>query len=84
MSIDMNVVSQTRTICEVLREINDLAKMNSQADLQELVMEAMVMAKKMSTKLSEYKTQAELDKDLKPGINHNYFKSKERRKVGTD
>lgn len=50
---EMRRASSFRTICEVHREIFDLAA--GQPDLQELVIEAFIMGKKMDSKLREYK-----------------------------
>lgn len=41
-----------RTICEVLREINDLAQHN--LTIRKLLVEAQDMAKRMSRKMAEY------------------------------
>jgi hypothetical protein len=49
-------VCKCRTICEVLREINDLCQESSQKDqeVRKRVTEASNMAKRMSRKLVEY------------------------------
>jgi hypothetical protein len=50
--------SSWRTICEVHREIYDLAEMlpgGERERLQELVIDAFIMAKKMDGKLKSYK-----------------------------
>lgn len=78
MSLNLNATSPTRTLCEVLREIIDIT--HDRPDIQELVKEAMLMGKKMSEKLVEYKSFAEVNKDLSPAANHNYERNLERRK----
>ena len=49
----MRRASSWRTICEVHREIFDLCA--GMPDVQELVLEAFIMGKKMDAKLREYK-----------------------------
>ena len=52
-------VSKRRTICEVLREINDIAKTiddeQVKKELQDRILEGFAMGKKMNNKLFEYK-----------------------------
>jgi len=52
----MRGVGNKRTICEVLREINDLAQNDTEQDIKirKLLAEAFHMAKKMGHKLYEY------------------------------
>lgn len=51
-------VNRRRTICEVLRSINDLHQSSSEIDIQtrELLSEATTYAKSMVRKLEEYKS----------------------------
>jgi hypothetical protein len=69
-------VSKKRTICEVIREINDLienCRFQDREDyiekFRELVLEAFTMGKKMDAKLREYKQ--DWDKGFYEG-NKNY------------
>ncbi len=80
MSVDMNAVSETRTICEILREIHDIALEKGLDDIAYLAIEATLMAKKMSNKLCEYKEFSEVNKDLRPAKNPNYYASLLKRK----
>jgi hypothetical protein len=49
-------VSPKRTVCEVLREVNDLAvQIPENNKMLALILEALMMAKKMDAKLTEYK-----------------------------
>lgn len=59
MSVDMNAVSETRTICEILREIHDIAIEKGLDDIAYLAIEATLMAKKMSNKLLKRKERNE-------------------------
>jgi len=51
--------SHDRTICEVIRKINDLAQGNDPKDshIRSLCTEAEIMAKKMALRLIEYKKE---------------------------
>lgn len=52
-----------RTICEVLREMNDLVQENNDKDIKirELIVEAFGMGKRMAKKLYEYNKIADAD-----------------------
>jgi hypothetical protein len=54
--MSMRDASNARTVCEVLREINDLVQGRNSNDkaIRKLLSEAETMAKKMSYKLLEY------------------------------
>jgi hypothetical protein len=54
--MSMRDTSNARTVCEVLREINDLVQSDSKRDkvIRKKLAEAEGMAKKMSLKLLEY------------------------------
>ena len=55
----LRMASSRRTICEVHREIYDACDEMSEREktkVQELVLEAFIMAKKMDAKLREYKS----------------------------
>lgn len=63
-------VSPKRTVCEVLREINDLAiQIHENGRMLSLILEALKMTKNMDRKLREYKQ--DWDKGLY-GNNENY------------
>jgi len=55
----MKWASRDRTICEVIRKINDEAQGSSETDwkIRHLCTEAEIMAKKMALKLIEYKRE---------------------------
>jgi hypothetical protein len=48
-------VSPNRTICEILRQINDITIGMGNPELSALILEAFGMAKKMDDKLRQYK-----------------------------
>lgn len=77
--------NNVRTICEVLREINDLVQENSAKDakIRDLVVEAFEMGKKIVQKLYEYnkeidkewwvenkKYERKIKKELRAGLNY--------------
>ena len=66
--VDTKYTSNFRTMCEVLREVNDIAIDRNIPELTKLAHEGLVMAKKMTAKLIEYnprfQNHAELDKAL--------------------
>ncbi len=49
------IASKRRTICEVFREMYDLTDNNPDPEMQKLIIEGFIMAKKMNDKLVEYK-----------------------------
>lgn len=57
--MSLREVANVRTICEVLREINDLVQRDGEPDatIREKLLEAEDMAKRMSRKLVEYNKQ---------------------------
>lgn len=57
----MRSASKSRTICEVLREINDLHQGSDDAKTRALLREAQEMAKRMSRKLLKYNKNAFAD-----------------------
>jgi hypothetical protein len=80
----MNFANNKRTICEVLREINDLHQSGTQHDktTRKLLLEAQKMAKRMSTKLLDYNKQVykdwwdknpDYEEDLRRRINSGYL-----------
>ena len=72
--MSFNTAFRKRTICEVLREINDhLYYVSNIApatahQIQIRVAEAMDMAKRMNKKLIEYKRDWDKDMDWKPNL----------------
>jgi len=81
--MSLREVAKVRTICEVLREINDLHQFNTSMDIQtrKLLNEAEDMAKRMSKKLIEYnknvyagwwKKNPDYEKDLQKRLNKKY------------
>ena len=82
--MSMRDASNARTICEVLREINDICQGNDKRDkaIRKKLAEAERMAKKMSYKLLEYNREIFVDyweenkdkeKDLKNRMSKNYL-----------
>jgi hypothetical protein len=80
----MHGASHLRTICEVLREINDLHQSNSEHDknVRQKLLEAQLMAKRMSNKLLDYKNEVfegwwgdnpNYKDDLRKRINSGYL-----------
>lgn len=55
--------SQDRTICEVIRKVNDLAQGSSEKDwaIRNLCTEMEIMAKKITLKLIDYKRKVDED-----------------------
>ena len=51
-----NVITDKRTICEIIREVNDLCQSDSEKDreIRERLREIHDMAKRMSKKLKDY------------------------------
>lgn len=83
MSGSMKHACTARTVCEVLREINDLHQGPSKADkiTRTLLCEAERMCKRMSLKLKEYnkkydagwwEANPDYEKDLDKRLNKNY------------
>jgi hypothetical protein len=81
---DMHGASHLRTICEVLREINDMHQGCSGHDksTRKKLREAQLMAKKMSNKLLDYNKEIfsdwwednpDYEKDLRKRINSGYL-----------
>jgi hypothetical protein len=79
-----NRVSKKRTICEVLREINDLHQTGSEDDekVRELLREAQDMGKRMSRKLLHYNKEVfkdwweenqDYEADLRRRMDENYI-----------
>lgn len=58
-----NMISKWRTVCEVLREINDLHQGDTRHDraVRKKLVEAEAMAKRMSRKLLEYNEEVYKD-----------------------
>lgn len=82
--MSMRDASNSRTICEVLREINDLCQGNNSHDklIRKKLSEAETMAKKMSYKLLEYNQEVfkdwwaenpDKEKDLKIRMSKHYL-----------
>jgi hypothetical protein len=82
--MSMRDASNARTVCEVLREINDLVQGRNSNDkaIRKLLSEAETMAKKMSYKLLEYNQEVfkdywqenpDKEKDLKIRMNKHYL-----------
>jgi hypothetical protein len=82
--MSMRDASNARTVCEVLREINDLVQGRNSNDkaIRKLLSEAETMAKKMSYKLLEYNQEVfkdywqenpDKEKDLKIRMNKYYL-----------
>jgi hypothetical protein len=80
----MHGASHLRTICEVLREINDLHQGTSEHDknVRQKLLEAQLMAKRMSNKLLDYKNEVftdwwddnpDYEEDLRKRINSGYL-----------
>ena len=57
----MRQASRDRTICEVIRKVNDQAQSESENDVEirQLCIELEIMAKKMALKLIQYKREVE-------------------------
>ena len=85
----MKRVNRFRTICEVLREINDLVQSDSEKDkkIRELLNEAFNMAKRIVYKLYEYNREAckgfwkknprkarKIEEELRRGIDYKPLK----------
>lgn len=82
--MSMRDASNARTVCEVLREINDLVQGRNSNDkaIRKLLSEAETMAKKMSLKLLEYNKEffqdyweknPDKEKDLKIRMSKHYL-----------
>ena len=80
----MKFASHKRTICEVLREINDIHQGSNEHDktTRQLLLEAQILAKKMSNKLLDYNKEVfaewwednpDYEKDLRHRINSDYL-----------
>jgi hypothetical protein len=87
----MRDASHKITICEILRDINDLHQSNEEHDkrVRRLLFTAEKMAKKMSFKLLEYnqeifvdwwKDNQEYEKKLKQRLKKSYLTGKEKKK----
>lgn len=50
----MRFANNKRTVCEVLRDINDLCQDENQTEIRKLLYEAEYMCKRMALKLKEY------------------------------
>jgi hypothetical protein len=82
--MSMNSVFRLRTVCEVIREINDLNQGDSDREklTREKLAEAEKMTKRMAQGLAKYKTALNLDRsDDFSGIAENidYADDKKRR-----
>ena len=79
--MSFNTAFRKRTICEVLREINDLIDDSDDIILIKLIkkrlVEAMDMAKRMNKKLIKYKRDWDEDMDWEPNL--DYKEDLERR-----
>jgi hypothetical protein len=73
--LQMRRASSWRTICEVHRDIYDLC--SDRPEIQELVIEAFILGKKMDAKLREYK--ADWDKG-ELTLNEDHRADSKRRK----
>lgn len=80
----MNFASHSRTICEVLREINDLHQGDSEHDriTRAKLFEAQKMAKRMSNKLIDYNKEVfaewweenpDYEEDLRKRVDSGYL-----------
>lgn len=81
---DMHGASHLRTICEVLREINDMHQVDTDHDkkTRKKLREAQIMAKKMSNKLLDHNKEVfagwwdenpDYEEDLRRRINSGYL-----------
>jgi hypothetical protein len=63
--MSMRFTNKKRTVCEVLREINDFHQEDTKHDrgIRKLLMEAAYKAKRITMKLYEYSKSKEYDKD---------------------
>jgi len=63
--MSMNSAFKIRTVCEILREINDMCQDNSQGNqiIRNKLALAESMTKRMSQKLDKYKTELSLNRD---------------------
>ena len=77
---ELNMTADIRTLCEVLREINDLAVEHKIPEITELVKECIIMGKKMSVKMEEYRPWPDINTALNIPLNPNYHKNLDRRK----
>lgn len=80
----MKRAKNVRTICEVLRDINDLVQSDQEPDntIRELLLEAEVMGKKITRKLYEYSkkwnkdfydSNPDFEEKLKLRLNKSYL-----------
>jgi len=86
----MKHANKKRTICEVLRKANDLVQgdTHEEKQIRKLLAEAEIMAKKITTKLIEYKIMAgengwiEWDEENREYLENMITRMKEGYKIG--
>ena len=82
--VDTKYTSGFRTMCEVLREVNDIAIDRKIPELTKLANEGLVMAKKMTAKLIEYNPRFQNYEELNTALevkDNPYSQASARKRV---